>query len=309
MNAEAPKFCSVCESALRPGAEFCSKCGGPARTIRVPNYRPPVSDEEPEIAPPPPPTGKTLTWQRNAKAGLRPADGASEDGVRNVGASAAGGPASPSPQSRPSSAPPLQLPAPSPPWPFRQGLVDLSAKISHAVTDGIGQKGKPAAAVVERFFQGAFCHPTIYRRAAESPGWTQEAALLVAAVMLATTLGFVVYLFSAYGPGFFFILKTMFVRGLAFLAVVLAIQIAAKSMHQIDIPYEPWFRALAYSQAANALAAVPVVGFVIGLWGLVCAVAAIMDVSGTDVAKAAILLLIGGLSAGLFAIVVTWFVI
>ncbi|MBS0659024.1 MAG: hypothetical protein JSR82_12355, partial [Verrucomicrobia bacterium] len=196
-----------------------------------------------------------------------------------------------------SSAPPL--PPAAPPWGFRQYLVEPSAKAARGLTEALGQKGKPAADVVERLFQAAFMHPTIYRRAAESLGWMREAVALLGAVIFLTTLWYFTRIFGAYGPGLFFLLKVLALRALAFLAFVLALQIAAKSLHQIDLPYEPWFRALAYAATSSALATLPAVGPLFGLWGLTCSLAAIMDLSGVDLAKAIVLLLIAGVSAAL----------
>ena len=162
---------------------------------------------------------------------------------------------------------------------------------------------KPAAAVIERVLQAVCCHPTIYRRAAETPGWMHEACWLVGAVIVGTTLWYLTYLFSAYGPGLFFLLKTIVLRAAAWVSLVFAIQLAAKSLHQVDLPFEALFRALAYASAASVLATIPFIGPIFGLWGLACSVAAIMDTAGVDLAKAIVLLVIGAVAAAILAVV------
>lgn len=307
MKESAPKFCAVCESALKPGAEYCHKCGGGPRTMRVPTFVLPKADKpfvsdfptdegEPEVAPPPPAKGKAVSWQRNAKSGLRPAG--EPPPARSAGA-AAGFPAAAAAGSGPApSAPekPPELPPAPEPWPFRQSLVELGSKISISLTEAIGQKGKPAAAVVDRLIAGALCHPHIYRFAAQKPDLTQEAAWICVAATVLTTLIYFNALFSAIG--FVFVLKTIILRFVFLGAFVFALQLGAKHLHQVDIAFLPWFRAFAYASVAGALGGIPVVGLIFGLWALVCALAAVMDVSGTDVGKSLILLVIAIVASG-----------
>jgi hypothetical protein len=90
-------------------------------------------------------------------------------------------------------------------------------------------------------------------------------------------------------------------RIISWAAAIFAIQYAAKSLHQVNLPAAAWFRALIYAQAPTLLMIVPAIGNLSGIWAAVCSVAAIHDLEGRDTVSAIIVAVIGGVAASVAA--------
>ena len=145
-------------------------------------------------------------------------------------------------------------------------------------------------------------HREIYRDAAANPTLNTEVLYIAGAIIVA---GFVGLWFT--GIGFFYsgtismLVRIAVLRIVSWAAAVFAIQYAAKSLHQVNLPAAAWFRALIFAQAPTLLMIVPAVGSLSGIWAAVCTVAAIHDVEGRDTVSAIILTVIGGVAASVAA--------
>ncbi len=204
---------------------------------------------------------------------------------------------------------PVNLPPAPVVWPFRESLSVFADSLAVKVVEALGQKDRPADKVITRIVQGMFCHRAIYREAAVRSDLTNEALAIAAGLLVASAISLLGLGFGAYSPGLLFVLKLVIVRVAAWVAAILAIQVAAKTLHQIDLPPAGLFRALIFAQAIALFAWFPAIGLLIGLWALLCLLAALIDVTGHDLSKAIVLLVIGGVASAVVAIVVGWIVL
>ena len=145
-------------------------------------------------------------------------------------------------------------------------------------------------------------HRQIYREAAANPQFNTEALYVAAAIIIA---GFIGLWFT--GIGFLYsgslttLLRIALLRIVSWGAAVFAIQYAAKSLHQVNLPAAAWFRALIFAQAPTFLMIVPAIGTLSGIWSAVCSVAAIHDLEGRDTVSAIIVAVIGAVAASVAA--------
>lgn len=282
------KFCPKCGKQVAARAKFCRACGANiAPTEAPPVLTPPLLSKNPpvipggaavvateeEIAPPPPPRGFQSTWGRDAQGRVAPvveppSGSAPAPGAPAVAAPSAG-----------------NLPAAPSPWKFREQTGAWAG-----VPDN----------VIGRVVRGALMHRDVYRDAASRGELTTEAILLAGVVLVA---GFASVLFLGWFTATL-LARMAVVRIAGWVCAVWAIQLSAKSMTQVDLPFIFWFRALAYAQVPLLLSAVPFVGIAGVIWAAVCTAAAIHDLTGRDTGTAIIITVIGGVASYLAVAVV-----
>ena len=321
------KFCPKCGQQVPERGRFCRGCGAPlsqrktkpaavettasgsstAATASPPPLaaRTPIEDE-PEIPPPPPAKGVALTWHRAANGAIRRADEATAGrAVVTVGGDGSGSASAIIPASvRP--LPPLPAQ-----WPLR---TQTSAWADAAAASLAGGKATPGGAslpgVVARLIRGALMQRDIYRDVAQRTDVETEAYGLAGAIILAGYVGAAFFSFAGLFGGFSLkvLLYVAVVQAVAWAAAVIAIQVAAKSLHQLELSPLVLFRALIYAQAGTLLSFLPVIGGLTGLWGGVCTAAALHDLTGKRTIDAVVLTLIGGLAAAVAAYIARMFV-
>jgi len=150
-------------------------------------------------------------------------------------------------------------------------------------------------------------HRQIYRETAANPQLNLEALYVAGGIILA---GFVGQWFTGLsmfysGGSIGMFIRLAVIRIASWAAAVIAIQYAAKSLHQVNLPAAAWFRALVYAQTPTLLMIVPVVGLFSGIWSAVCSIAAIHDLEGRDTVSAVFIGVIGAVAATIGASVVT----
>jgi hypothetical protein len=283
------KFCPKCGQTIAANAKFCRACGTritekPRTSEPAPKSSdavPPVTDLLQETVPPPPARGMQFTLARNSRRGSERAHAPDVSPDRDDTPHVAG--TAPPPQSA--------LPGAPRPWKFREQTSSLADSV-------VGGSGKSA---VGRATQGALLHRNIYRHAAAHPELNGEAALIAATVVLAGVAG--LWIFGWFSPAL--ILRIAIPRVAGWAAGVLAIQLSAKSMHQINLSFPVWFRALMYAQVPGLLAVVPALGVIGGVWSILCTAAAVHDLTGRDTTAVVVLTVIGGVASLVGAYVVT----
>ena len=194
----------------------------------------------------------------------------------------------------------VALPPTSNPWKFREQTGAWGDAAAEKLRGAVGSNPSLAGAI-NRIIRGSFMHREVYRGAAANPQLNAEALCVAGAIIVA---GFVGLWFTGFGLfyssstiGMF--IRLAVIRIVSWAAAVFAIQYAAKSLHQVNLPAAAWFRARVYAQAPSLLMIVPAIGMVSGIWAAICSVAAIHDLEGRDTVSAIIVAVIGGVAASL----------
>ena len=196
---------------------------------------------------------------------------------------------------------PVTLPPAPTQWKFREQTSAWADLAAERVRSAVASTNASLAAALTRVIRAALLHRDVYRDAAARPELNVEALCIAGALIAAGFIGIWLTGLGAfyYGAGLGMFIRLAVIRIVSWACAILAIQIAAKSLHQIDLPAAVWFRALIYSQAPSLLMIFPVIGAFSGIWSAVCAVAAIHDVEGRDTTAAIILAVIGGVAASI----------
>jgi hypothetical protein len=249
----------------------------------------------------------TFTWQRDPSGRVR----RTEEPAHTV-ASASSDPYVDSAKAVPlnslvGATPSIALPPAQVPWKFRERTTSWSDALTASLRNSVAAKDHPVVAAVVRLIQGALLHRDVYRTAARRPELNAEALCVAVCIIVA---GFAALWMTGFGGWFSGIsmglmVRLVVVRIVGWGCAVFAIQVAAKALHQVELPATVWFRALIYAQAPALLSFVPAIGILCGLWIGFCTVAAVHDLTGRDTKAAVTLTVIGGVASGVGGYIAT----
>lgn len=162
---------------------------------------------------------------------------------------------------------------------------------------------------LEMFVRGAFLDARVYRQAALGVNGNGGAILALAVPFIASAIG--TSLLSLRFAAFLghFALYTMIVSAvIGFGATVAGLAaMSALSLSIVGWKLSFWqiFRALAYAQSPGVAGIIPFIGWLLGLWRIPTSLAAIREISGADGAKAAVLLIVGGVAMVVISLVLS----
>jgi len=149
--------------------------------------------------------------------------------------------------------------------------------------------------LLEMMIRGAFLDKAVYRRAAADANGNTNAIIAVIIPALAGLVGSWLltshYLFLARGLT---LLAVSAVIGLvALVASIWLMAALSQAVVKRKLDFGQLFRGLAYAQSPGVLAIIPIVGPLLSLWRIVTSLFAVRDISGSDLVKSAVLLVIG----------------
>jgi hypothetical protein len=200
------------------------------------------------------------------------------------------------------------LPSSPPLWDFQRKLIPTGESIAKA----FGENPTGIMKILAWIVRATFLDPRVARLAALDENGTRDAliAILLTALpgLLLGGLGI-----GALGVGFVRALVTTAVSTVVMLGIMVGILSAlSRSLLGVRIPPGRLLRAIAYSEGANALSFVPVVGRLLGLWTIVSAAAAVREISGAETQKVAVFMVVGfvfGMVAAMAAVSILYFAI
>jgi hypothetical protein len=159
---------------------------------------------------------------------------------------------------------------------------------------GLSHAGSPPG-LVEMMIRGAFLDGAVYRQAAADPNGNTNALLAIVISALAGLVGSLLvtsrYVFL--GRGIMILVVSVLIGLIALVASIWLMAALSQAVVHRKLDFGQLFRGLAYAQSPGVLAIVPVVGPVLGLWRIVTSLFAVKEISGSDLVKSAVLLVIG----------------
>jgi hypothetical protein len=320
------KSCPKCGAVPPDNAKFCRNCGAtlPSDTIETPG-----TGRVPESIQPPPPRpiasssggpsvsretvqkkitsppivtdqGLKFVWHRDAKGQFRSGEPAPTAVSTSSQAAISSTVAAPGTTVFAGfGKEQVNLSPASPIWGFRLPMTAFADKLVKGLGPQNQGKPNPFIECLARIIRGALMHKDVYRTAASNGSLTTEAICVAAALIVISTVGLNVGTLLGYGSSF--LVKAMIARAAGWIGAVIAIHFVAKQWQQLALPPVVWFRGLIYAQSAMALSIVPSLGGLASIWGAICTVAALQDVSGKDIKVSITLLLVAGLAVVIMA--------
>jgi len=276
-------FCSQCGVPRKPEARFCFGCGtpfsapvaaAPAPAVAIPAPVPPPSKLPPLPVcklPPPPPPPVALSSPPFAASGPAPVPGV-------LSPPAAGAPVGPR----------VELPPSGEPWEFQKNLLPHADALAKTVNGVLAPTQAPGR-IAERLVRGVLLDSRAFRQAAEDSAWTGEAGVALAVTSL---IGCSALLASSPMIWIGAALIGLAGQGVA----ILACSVLSGPVLGVKLEPATALRTLACAAGAGALNFLPGVGQIIQIWTLICGVAALRAVTGAETAKAALLLILSGIT-------------
>ena len=236
-------------------ARFCSTCG--SSTEPTERFCKSCGTPIEEAAPPPPPgAGAVPPVQPVPPPSYPPPPGATQDG-------------------------------PSAPFGFEAGICAKGREFAKSM--GLTQPG-----LLEKMVRGAFLDTEVYRAAAADANDTPNAiiALIIPAVAgMLGTMFVLSHLFFARAVTFQVVSAAV---GVATLLVALAVMSAAsQAVVGRKVGFGELLRGLAYAQSPGVAAIIPVIGWIVALWRIMTSLVAMREITGGNMGKAVMLLLVG----------------
>jgi hypothetical protein len=185
------------------------------------------------------------------------------------------------------------------PWKFRERTTAWADALTASLRNSVAAKDHPVFAAAVRLIQGALLHREIYRAAARWSELNTEALCVAVCIMVAGFAGLWMTGFGGWfsGVAMALLVRVVVARIVGWGCAVFAVQAAAKSLYQVELPTTAWFRALMYAQAPALLSFAPALGILCGLWIGLCTVAALHDLTGRDTTAAVTLTVIGSVAS------------
>jgi hypothetical protein len=151
--------------------------------------------------------------------------------------------------------------------------------------------------LLEMMIRGAFLDGAVYRQAAADTGGNRNAliALLipVAAGILGGWLATAHYYYITGSRGTLLLLVSALIGLVAAVASIGIMAVCSQAVVHRKLNFGQLFRALAYAQSPGVLTVIPVVGWLLGLYRILTSLVAVREISGSDVVKSALLLVVG----------------
>jgi hypothetical protein len=182
------------------------------------------------------------------------------------------------------------------PWRFEGTVSGYGDRV--VGTLGLNRAGAPSG-LLEMMIRGAFLDGSVYRQAAADPNGNANALIALIIPALAGMVGtlLVTSRFVFMGRGAVVLLVSALI-GVAALIVSIGVMAAAsQAVVRRKLDFGHLFRGLAYAQSPGVLAIIPVVGGLLSLWRIVTSLVAVREISGSDVARSAGLLVVGLISS------------
>ena len=159
---------------------------------------------------------------------------------------------------------------------------------------GLSHAGAPMG-LMEMMVRGAFLDKAVYRQAAADLNGNTNALIAIIIPALAGLVGSWLltshYLFLA--RGITVLVISALIGLIALVASIWLMSALSQAVVQRKLDFGQLFRGLAYAQSPGVLAIIPVVGPVLSLWRIVTSLFAVREISGSDLVKSAVLLVIG----------------
>ena len=159
---------------------------------------------------------------------------------------------------------------------------------------GLSHAGSPRG-LIEMMIRGAFLDRSVYRQAAADVNGNTNALIAVIIPALAGLVGSWLltshYLFLA--RGITVLVVSALIGLIALVASIWLMAALSQAVVQRKLDFGQLFRGLAYAQSPGVLSIVPVIGPVLSLWRIVTSLFAVREISGSDLVKSAVLLVIG----------------
>ena len=310
-------FCPNCGVKAPDTARFCRVCGAAleSQNTKPSASPPPLPTPQPasaaavpelETPPPPPVKGVSVTWQRGKQGLTRRVDMPSTVAVEPGSAVASAPPSAGNSSSAATvwtsilagfGKEQVNLPPTPPIWGFRQHTSAFADKLVKGIVPQNQEKPNPFIDCLAHIIRGALMHKDVYRTAASNGSLTTEAICVAVALIIISTVGLNVGILL--GNGSTFLVKAMIARAAGWIGAAIAIHYVAKQWQQVALPPVAWFRGLIYAQSAVILSIVPSLGGLASIWGAICTIAALQDVSGKDIKVGIALLLVAGVAVAI----------
>ena len=159
---------------------------------------------------------------------------------------------------------------------------------------GLSHAGAPMG-LLEMMIRGAFLDKAVYRQAAADTNGNTNAVIAVIIPALAGLVGSWLltahYLFLA--RGMTVLVVSAAIGLIALVASIWLMAALSQAVVQRKLNFGQLFRGLAYAQSPGVLSIVPIVGPILSLWRIVTSLFAVREISGSDLVKSAVLLVIG----------------
>lgn len=184
------------------------------------------------------------------------------------------------------------LPPEPPMWDFQRSLIPMGEQLVSAL--GL-QSASGFGAIVARIIRGTFLSPSVAREAALDEAGTGSALTALLFVNLPNLLVSLLSLGAVFRFGAFAAVITLIVGILAIIGSSFILSLLSKPILGVALSFGQLLRPLCYVQGANLLGFIPIIGFLLGIWNLVAATAAVRSISGADTGKAIVFLLVGAI--------------
>lgn len=186
------------------------------------------------------------------------------------------------------------------PWGFEAPVRDFGNRLAGSM--GLAHAGS-SPGFLELLVRGAFLDGDAYRAAAADTNGTKPALLALAIPEIAGLIGGLLA-GSRYSLFEFSYTRLVLLAIMGFVVLIGAVAVmaalSAPVLHR-KLSFGEMLRGLAYAQSPGALAVIPVLGTILSFWRLVTSLVAIRELSGANVVKSAILLVIGVVAASLIS--------
>ena len=182
------------------------------------------------------------------------------------------------------------------PWPFESSVSGFGDRLVGSM--GLSRTGSHPG-LLEMMIRGAFLDGSVYRMAAADTNGNANALIAILIPAVAGMLGswLLTYHFAFFGHGIFTLLTAAVIGVIALLASIGIMAALSQAVLRSKLTFGQLFRALAYAQSPGVLTIIPVLGSLLGLWRIMTSLVAVREISGSDVAKSAVLLVIGLVSS------------
>jgi hypothetical protein len=177
--------------------------------------------------------------------------------------------------------------------PFEAGVRNFGDRVVNSV--GISRSGG-APGFLELMIRGAFLDGTAYRYAASDEGGNANAVIAILIPAVAGLVGSLLIGRNVLMFGGYSVMHVIVVAAIGLLATFASFAIMAavsQAVVNTKLNFGQLLRGLAYAQSPGILAIIPVLGVLLSLWRLVTTIVAIREISGSDLVKSGLLLLVG----------------